>query len=182
MAAGTICARTFQKAVTGAHRYTQPCTKIMTTSRMCLDDEAAIRPAQMNSPAASTSSQRANQTASRILRTTFWLRSFLGVRRKTPSRRAMPWTQARAMVQLDARLMTRLKKARRRDMFVHCRSTSSMLTRATAIRLIPSRLTPPAIGRTQKCEPDNNSAVVANSAIVKSTIKRSRIHPRLAIR
>ena len=68
------------------------------------------------------------------------------------------------MVQLDARLMIRLKKARRRYMFVHCRNTNSMLTRATAIRLIPDRLTPPAIGMTQKWEPDNSSAVVANSA------------------
>ena len=156
--------------------------EIMTTRRMCLDDEAANRPAHTNSPAARTVSQRANQSASRTRRTTFWFRSFLGVRRKTPSRRANPWMQARAMVQPDARLMIRLTKARRRDMFVHCRNTHSMLTRAMAIRLIPNRLTPPAIGKIQKCEPDNSSAVVANSAIVNSTIKRSRIHPRLAMR
>ncbi len=67
-------------------------------------------------------------------------------------------------------------------MFVHCRNTNSMLTRATAMRLIPRRLTPPAMGNTQKWEPDNRSAVVANSATVNSTIKRSRNQPRLAMR
>ena len=67
-------------------------------------------------------------------------------------------------------------------MFVHCRNTNIMLTRERAIRLIPRRLTPPAIGNTQKWESDNRSAVVANSANVNSTIKRSRNHPSEAIR
>ena len=69
----------------------------------------------------------------------FRLRSFFGVRRKTPSRRANPWTHARAIVQLDARLMMRLSTAQRREMFVHCRKSNSMLTRATAIRLMPQQ-------------------------------------------
>jgi hypothetical protein len=135
--------------------------------------------AAANRVIASDASQRVSLRAVRKGR---WVDPVFDVLKKTPSRRDMPSMQARAVIQLADRLMMRDITARRREIVVQCRRVHVIQIVATIMSDIGSRDLSPPSGMSAKLEPETKSPAMTSSKSVNPNIKRSRNHPREAMR
>jgi len=137
------------------------------------------RTADTASAIASTLSHRLTQ---RAFRRRWVSEPVFAVLRNTPSRRAIPSTQPRAVIQLADKLMTKARRALRREIDFQCRSAHIMQIVAMMMRDMGNSVLSPASGMRAKLDPESSNPVITSRSRENAAIKRSRNQLKHAIR